>query len=381
MKSSYILFCNSLDNVISALEYTIHKINTFEIAIENVANGKDADKLLDGLMSVFHSSGPTEYSKFIYNGSIVSVYGALERLIENIIEAYVFNVNSLISDYDNLNGAIKKNHIEFSFNLAARVTRDRNLESFQKLKKQREIIDNLQSCFNNSNYTLNKNAFSVHTANFRFDIIRESFSNIGLKDLLSSIIKNSTSIRNSLASELGLSESEVVDSSQLENVLKDKLDQLAIRRNEIAHGALPESYLNYELLLQFARLISDFGTSIYNYCQDSIDNLRLENMNFEREGYIGLGKPKKLFEKINVIGFEVDKVESINDKKIKCQFDIYFVNRDSNVKVIKSSIISMKVNDVFVHEYTIFEPFSMGIRLREDISKDYLNREVYIRAD
>ncbi|MFA0549270.1 HEPN domain-containing protein [Vibrio lentus] len=385
MNPSISSFKNSMDNIISSLDYTINKLEIYEeISSRKVKKGKKESKLAkktDVFITSFVGSCARDYGKFIYNGSLVSIYGSLERLVEDLIEACIHNISLSTGDYEKLNNSIKKNHIEFSLNYASRITKDRNLEQSQKLKKQKEVIDNLQSCFNNlANFTLNKHAFSVHTANFRYDIIRESFSNIGISNILIEMITNDESIRKVIINDLGLSPSEKIENTQLDNHLREKLDELAIRRNQIAHGARPESYLNYELLLNFAQFIYVFGVSLHNYCSAYIDKYKLEHYDFSSNDFIHLGMPTKTFSNHKSIGIEVKNDQGITGKTIKSGDDIFLVNRNSPTVIKKDCIKSMFINNTKVKEHKITGAFEIGIEIDTQILDSLKRRNVYVKS-
>ena len=374
MSTGYISFKKDIGNIISVLRYTIKKLEFFE------DTNFDNDSALKGVVKLYNDNGSTEYSEFIYNGCIVSIYGALERLIEDLLEEYIVKTNSIVKEYSELNSQIIKNHVEFSFSFASRIGKDRNLESAKKLKKQKEIVKNLQSCFAlDSDYTLNKRAFSSHTANFRFDIIREAFSNIGVPEILFGVVKLDD-LKSTLMKDLGLNANESVENKQLELKLKSRLDELAQRRNEIAHGSKPESYLSYALLLQLSELISSFGKSLEVYCCDSIDRLKFKNINFNPDLYLKITTPKVL-KQVNVMGFDITDNEGFLGKKITVGMEVYLVNINSKEKVIKSYIKSLSVNKNIVDSYTITGQFSLGLVLDISICSSFEKRDVYINTD
>ncbi|MBE4598492.1 hypothetical protein BOO30_19245 [Vibrio navarrensis] len=385
MRLSILSFQKSISNIISSLEHTIEKLELFDEISSRRHNSKKLESKLvrktDSFVANFANNCSDDYSKFIYNGSIISIYGSLERLVEDLIEACIHNISLSTNDYEELHSSIRKNHVDFSFNLASKISKDRNLESSHKLKKQKEIVENLQGCFNNSkNFILNKRAFSVHTANFRYDIIRESFSNIGMPEILPEIIHKDISIANLIKTDLGLSPAQIVESVQLESHLREKLNDLAIRRNQIAHGGTPESYLNYELLLNFAKFILCFGEALYKYCSDYIDYYKIINIDFSQSSFIHLGNPRKIFRKNNILGIVVESHQSLQNKVIKKNSEIYLVNENSNIKVIKGKIESIVIDKNEVDSHIITAPFEMGIKINKTLSDKYTNRKIYIKV-
>lgn len=368
----FVSFNKSIEKVISVLDYTVNKLHLFE----SVSSANEPK--LDGLVELFKKNGRVEYAEFIYNGCIVSMYGALERLVEDLLEECIDKTNAIVSSYDDLSNSIRKNHTTFSFDLASKINRDRNLDDTQKIKKQKEIIENLQSCFTGKSYTLNKRAFSSHTANFRFDIIRESFSNVGISDVFFKIV-NCSELRTQLMAEIGLNHSEYVGDQQLNAELKSKLDDLAFKRNEISHGSKPDSYLNYELLLQLSKFIQLFGQALKDCCLDYLLNLETTSIDLTSAYYIKVSNPK-IFTKQKVIGLQVSNIEKLIGKNINKNVDVYLVNsRSTSDKKIKASISSIVINDNFVDSHTISAPFSMCISLNIELRQSFDKRDVYIK--
>ncbi|TRN17441.1 hypothetical protein DM586_00500 [Vibrio fluvialis] len=385
MKNSILSFQKSINNIISSLEHTIDKLELFDEISSRKHNSKKIESKLvrktDSFVTNFANNCSDDYSKFIYNGSIISIYGSLERLVEDLIEACVHNISLSTNDYENLHSSIRKNHVEFSFNLASKISKDRNIDSSHKLKKQKEIVENLQGCFNNTKeFILNKRAFSVHTANFRYDIIRESFSNIGMSEIFSEIIDKNDSFTNLIKTDLGFSPAQVVEKVQLESHLREKLNELAIRRNQIAHGGTPESYLNYSLLLNFAKFILFFGEALHQYCSDYIDYYKIINIDFSEPSFICLGNPMKIFRKNNILGIVVTPPITLQNKVINKDSEIYLVNENSRTKVIKDKIESIFLDNNEVNSHTITAPFEMGIKINKTLSDKYTNRKIYIKV-
>ncbi|MCK5616842.1 hypothetical protein KAR91_84050, partial [Candidatus Pacearchaeota archaeon] len=116
--------------------------------------------------------------RFEYNTIIVSLYGFLEQFIEAIIVGYLNYLNRIIPSYDDLPSPIKDNHIELSFELTSKSSKEKS----RNYSSPESIIQNLNSCLlsGEENYTINNDAFSLHSANFRVEIVNDIFSRLGI---------------------------------------------------------------------------------------------------------------------------------------------------------------------------------------------------------
>ncbi|MFN7927839.1 MAG: MAE_28990/MAE_18760 family HEPN-like nuclease [Blastocatellia bacterium] len=189
--------------------------------------------------------------RYDYASIIISMYGYWERFIEALVCDYVRLLNTIVPGYDSLPSAITENHLRLSVELMGRLDKTR----YSKSIKLEAIISSLNSCINGGGkYKLVEEAFVYHTANFRSDLVDQSFSRLGI----SSVSQRST--QTCIFSEY------LESRLQLEWVSAARpfsyLDDLVERRNEVAHG-LPSELLSNELALEYIRFLEILGCALF----------------------------------------------------------------------------------------------------------------------
>ncbi|MGE7185589.1 MAE_28990/MAE_18760 family HEPN-like nuclease [Peribacillus sp. NPDC006672] len=209
-----------------------------------------------------------------YKTIIISLYGLLESFVETLIKSYLELLSHIISTYGELPEEILKNHFNKSAELIQRID---SLPKYQHLKKE-DVIKNLNKCIETpTSYTLNIDAYTHHTANFKHDIIVQFFKQVGIE--ISNNIREEQPFKEYLTEVYP----EVEIPEQL-NVL-EKLNDLANRRNDVAHGA-EINLLGTQDLLEYIRFVEAYGLSLYNI-------IYYETLVYEiRYNAIGLNDPK-----------------------------------------------------------------------------------------
>lgn len=373
MKKAIDTYKEAIDKQLSIISYTIDMIDTFG-GVPSGEDGVSAESLND-LFSSFKKAGKTEYSEFIYNGVIVSLYGAFERLVENIVESYLKSVSKSSKCFNDLPNTIQKKHTELSLFLAQKVGKDRNISSEEKSKLQTIIVNNLSDCMENSSeFNLNVRAFSTHTANFRLDIVRESFSNIGLTTFVDDLQSNLVLV-DYIKNDKGYPGSDEINKSIIFNEIKFNLDDLANRRNEIAHGSKPQDYLNYTLLLSLSEFMKVLGCAIYDVCLASDTDIKLNNINLDDPSY-SLIHSAVVFMEHNAVGFKVDDCEGLNGFELKLGTKILIADNSKKI-LYESTITSLIVNKVSVNDFKISEPFEFAIQLDIPLENSFSKRNFY----
>ncbi|MDX9883477.1 MAG: MAE_28990/MAE_18760 family HEPN-like nuclease [Prolixibacteraceae bacterium] len=188
----------------------------------------------------FKEKYSTFYSQkriFNYNTLIISLYGFFEKFIENILIQYIDKVNSIFQLYNKLPEIILRNHFKLSIDLLDKIQSPRYSGPLNK----EVIIQRLHECINiNENFQLNKEAFSQHSANFRLQVLDDIFGRVGIESL-STILKKNEKFSTYIKAKYELSEINELTSDEIFSLLND----LAERRNEVAHG-VPSEILSNE---------------------------------------------------------------------------------------------------------------------------------------
>lgn len=186
-----------------------------------------------------------------YSTQLVLLYGAVERLMEGLLTGLADGMADLVPTFDLLPAQIRDNHRRKSLD----ALRDEVWLSRQNDPKvASRLIENLSSCENRlNNYSLNSLAYARHSANFRRSNIDDAFRALAVDELCSRAASTEP-FRDYLdASPRAVG---ILDSSL------GAIDDLAERRNEIAHGS-PSQLLNLNELTEYLDFFDIFARSAY----------------------------------------------------------------------------------------------------------------------
>ena len=157
-----------------------------------------------------------------YNAIVVMLYGYLERYMESIAKEYLESLIRLTDSYNELPEKIKENHFSKSIELSQNIKR---YEKYSNLTEEIIIKRLYSSYLEKSKYQLNIEAYTHHTANFKSDTINQFFQNLGIENVNNDVMQIESF--NFLDNRKNIAQS---------NLKLSRLDDLAVRRNEIAHG-------------------------------------------------------------------------------------------------------------------------------------------------
>lgn len=288
-----------------------------------------------------------------YNSLIISLYGYFEKFIENVLEEYVDNINRVYVGYKNLPDIISKNHFRLSIALLDKVLSPKYSGSLNKEK----VIQNLHQCINiNENYQLNKEAFSQHTANFRLQVIDETFARLGIESISNQIRKN-VQFTKYLKRKYELAEINEFGNDEIHTIMND----LAERRNDVAHG-VPSEILNNQIILEYIEYfkflsIALFEVTTRNIWQSDID-----------ENGLLIGKLTDCLRNGNLVCF--------NTKKTKIHKGDYLFGVNSN-SLIKSKVLNIQLEDKDIEVTDGRRNYEIGVLLDKPLKKSH---KIYIKT-
>ncbi len=275
--------------------------------------------------------------KYDYAVVIVSLYGCFEQFVENFIKDYLMLLVDECKEYSKLPEIIIDNHIDLSVALMGKIEQSKYCDFLSK----EQIIRNLNDCIQNNRCTLNYEAFCQHTANFRVQIIGEVLKNIGLTDVINSVKRNEE-LKELYIQQNGECNYEGL---KLDNVFSF-LNELADRRNQIAHGSITD-ILSFDLQLQMIKKVKIFGQE-------------MDKIGFERILPYVVNKSYKINEIYNpnkltkLLCFKIDGVKiSIGDIIIKRYCD----------KFTYCNIESIEVDHIKYNQYEAKEAVDIGVML------------------
>lgn len=171
--------------------------------------------------------------QLLNNLVIVSAYGIYEHFTEKCIENYIYHINKLPREKLQTSSLFSK-HLE----LSTKLLNSLHLRKYEMMKSE-DIITNLYNTHVLGNLSLTKQAYSLHSANLRIDTLNSQLSNIGIASFEKNT-KNCPHFERLVTSRVVF---DFVD-------LKDQVNELVEKRNDIAHKGVLENFYSEEELLR-----------------------------------------------------------------------------------------------------------------------------------
>jgi hypothetical protein len=254
------------------------EISELESHIQFNESLKQENQLSPDILTYLRSYKKKEYE---YRLIIITLYGLLESHVDKLIKGFLERLELDFEYYNFIDHTIKQAHFSNSLNLAT-ILDQKNYPKFDHLDKQ-EIITNLYQCSANQiPFILNKDSFLINTGNLKHKKIAQSLVNLGIN--LDQEIRAFPYFQ-----------------SASENTF-NKLDNLIVLRNEIAHGHVL-NILDSSEITPMIEFLKQYFDSICEIVENHLNQLVL-NYKFNFKSY-SLGKVK-LF-RGNIIGFENKK--------------------------------------------------------------------------
>ncbi len=192
-----------------------------------------------------------------YSTVIISLYGYLERFIEDLIGEYLSLISVHVPTFTELPSAIQEKHLSLSLELA----RKADYQKYAGSVRTPDIIGRLHACFQTPDkYQLNHKAFAQHTANFRQSVIVTTFRQLGIKDVGQSL-RQAEPFRAFLTDEDPERDVQTYLSGG-DEVVFARLNDLAERRNDAAHGTPVDDILSRDLLRSYIAFIEAYASGL-----------------------------------------------------------------------------------------------------------------------
>jgi hypothetical protein len=174
----------------------------------------------------------------------ISLYGAVERFIEDLIESYVMTLGCRARSFSDLPDEIRKHHLPKSLELLSRIQH----ASYRGTTTVSKVVANLHGTLaQNEGQALNSTAFATHRPNIRPRVVDELFEHVGVKGICSR------------AYRLEYASDRIGGGRETPWRL---IDELAERRNEISHGVTSD-FLGLELLGEYIAEIEVFCAAVH----------------------------------------------------------------------------------------------------------------------
>ena len=288
---------------------------------------------------------------FEYKAIVISLYGILEKYINNWVKEHTELLPHLAKKYDDLPEKIRKKHFDLSIRLISLVSENR-LSKYEYLQKE-DILINLSSCLDSSfPYTLNGEAFTPFSGNLKHQKIVDAFNNLDI-DLFGTL-KTNSGLKELWAEEYGNN----IESRGSE--LFSIIDDLVARRNDISHGVNIDDILNITRFSEYIEFLEHYGIAIF----EAILEKEIEY------------ESKYIFEKI-------ENIKNVFNSSILC-FEIEnshikvgdYIIVQANNRFIKKEIVSIEVNKESVDDMFFNKKTDIGVNLGKGITE---NQVFYIK--
>lgn len=172
--------------------------------------------------------GVVQLRKFDYCSIVISLYGFFERFIEDVISLIVKEYCACSNSFGDLPQAIQDNNLPFTLDFLSNKYNNAATEDAGK------VVEGLSNCFNGSSaFLILDKAFNSHNTNFWVKTVRDFFGRVGVVNFEDKILRVPAMLDYLAYKYPDLDATGSKD--QFKEVF-DYIDELARRRNDVAHG-------------------------------------------------------------------------------------------------------------------------------------------------
>lgn len=365
-------FSDNIDGLIQHLKFEEQKDLFFRQLVKDCQPNNPLHVLVRNHLDNTIKPSTTLSKEFNYTSSIIALYGYLESYLEKLAEEFIDNINKAQLPVKKLPQEIRERHLELSMRFLDKVARNRIQDDTEKRATEIEVIKNLHSFLQgNDDYTLNSQAFSVHTANFRYDLIQTYFAQVGVKSIADRTLEFNT-VKTVLASRQGQDTSD--DQVVMKTWLESELGDLAQLRNEIAHGSFAGNIEKFDLIIERANFLKYFGVSLAKILHRSFEEVIYHGT----DRYV-IGNAESIFPKNRCFGFKGKVADNVGEQfSIKIGDKIFAKNGNAKCKIFAGSIESLMLANQPVDVITFPSEVDFAIKVTFDVSNAMTNRELSI---
>lgn len=283
---------------------------------------------------------------FEYKSIIISLYGVLEKHIGIWIKEHIDVISEIASNYNELPEILRNNNFDLSVKLISIVREDKFVK-FENLNSE-ELLTNLSHCINNaSDYRLNSDAFLPLSGNLKHSKIADAFRSLDIQ--LVAKLKANKEFSLFLERKYGNNISNKGDD------LFSTIDDLVIRRNEIAHGVNIDSILGITEFDFYIDFLEKYGEAIFETIVEKEYQYKA-NYSFKEIKNI-----RGVYKKGSILCFEIgDHIIKTGD---------HIIIKTPEGQFIKKDILEIQKDNVTYDELSIDEKVDIGIDLGKGITK------------
>ena len=226
---------------------------------------------------------------------------------------------------------------------------------YDHLKKE-DVLTKLSSCINNpSGYKLNSDAFSPLSGNLKHSKIVEAFKPLDIELVKQLKVNNQFSAF--LKGKYGNNISNKGDE------LFTTIDDLVIRRNDIAHGTPIDNILNITEFDEYLEFLENYGKAIF-------ETIVEKEIQYEATYlYTKIANIKGVYKKGSVLCFEIENH--------RIETGDYIIIQTPEKYFIKKEILEIQENNITSDRLDITSKTDIGVNLGDGVTK---NQIFYIKA-
>ncbi len=156
--------------------------------------------------------------------------------------------------------------------MSAQLIMNLRLPKYNNVITKEEIVKNLHSCSGSgTRYRLNVDAYIDHSANFRIGPVNDFFSRVGLPSMSHELKRDQV-----FREFLGSTKPELNLDHALDTSVFEPLEEIASRRNEIAHG-MPSEILSGPILRELIDFVDAFAVGLHSILIEQVLKFDVEH--------------------------------------------------------------------------------------------------------
>lgn len=280
-------FIDDVNDIREYMKY-IELVNNIEIS-NRISNDEALVKFREHL-----SNFRVSKKLFEYKSITVSLYGILEKHIGLWIREYVSELPKTISSYSSFPEKFRENHFNLSVKLLSLIGESKS-SKYENIKRE-SVLARLSSCIDSPlNYELNGDAFYLHSGNLKHSKIVEALNHldIQLTSRLKAVGQRPEGFLCGYSSNIA---------SKGDELFK-LIDDLVVRRNDIAHGESIDDILNITEFSGYVNFLEGYGRAVFQ-------TLVERKIQYEADFlYKKIDEVKGIFKAGSVLCFEIESNE------------------------------------------------------------------------
>lgn len=247
----------------------------------------DLERIRRFLRGGLEEKQTSDQRRFAYIGCISALYSSFENFAERVALRFC---EMLLARPSNLSpeqmSSLRRRYVH---NASALLSQSLGVGRYRDITNL-DVAKSLASCLDDStsSFDLLLELIALHSSNLRWDSLCELF-HWAVPDL-------QNMIRRSDAVQGWGSRTDNVSERTLPDILRNELDDLVERRNEVAHRAIPDEIQSYERLLAKVDFIDVISLGLVASLASLILGVSIENGET-----VSLGTPSEFFQKKRIV--------------------------------------------------------------------------------